>query len=77
MTTFDPGTLEQHRQVLTSIVQRFGGKLALNAAVIRGGQIRAGVDVELVTAEACAESAATQPILSETSRHSRNPIGKT
>jgi uncharacterized protein YcbX len=77
MTTFDPDTLEQDRQVLTSIVQRFGGKLALNAAAIRGGQIREGVEVELVTAEACAESPATQPIRSETSRHPRNPIGET
>ncbi|MEP7307463.1 MAG: hypothetical protein ABJA98_18290 [Acidobacteriota bacterium] len=56
--------------------RRFGGKLALNAAVIRGGQIREGVDVELVTAEACAESPATGPVPSETSRRSWNPNSK-
>lgn len=49
MTTFDPDTLAQDRQVLTSIVTRFAGKLALNANVIRGGQIREGAAVELMT----------------------------
>jgi len=47
MTTFDPDTLKQDRQVLRDIVQRFGGKLALNAYVIRGGEIRVGNSVEL------------------------------
>ena len=50
MTTYDPDSLVQDRQVLTSIVDRFGGKLALNAAVIRGGQLRAGDETEIVTA---------------------------
>jgi uncharacterized protein YcbX len=49
MTTFDPDTLAQDRQVLTSIVTRFAGKLALNANVIRGGHIREGDAVDLVT----------------------------
>jgi hypothetical protein len=53
MTTFDPDTIEQDPHVLTSIVQRFAGKLALNAAVIRGGLIREGAEVELVTRQAC------------------------
>lgn len=48
MTTFDPDTLEQDRRVLTSIVRRFGGKLALNAAVRRGGLVRRGDEVELI-----------------------------
>ncbi|MEP7309106.1 MAG: MOSC N-terminal beta barrel domain-containing protein [Acidobacteriota bacterium] len=60
MTTFDPDTLEQSRQVLTGIVQRFGGKLALNAAVIRGGQIREGVTAELMPAHGCAEAPVTE-----------------
>ena len=55
MTTFDPGTLEQDPLVLTSILKRFGGKLALNAAVIRGGQIREGAEVELVTRNGCGD----------------------
>ncbi len=48
MTTFDPDTLEQNRQVLKNIVQRFGGKLALNCYVIHGGEIRVGDFVELI-----------------------------
>jgi len=48
MTTFDPDTLEQDPQVLKCIVQRFGGKLALNCYVIRGGEIRVGDAVELL-----------------------------
>jgi MOSC domain-containing protein YiiM len=34
--------------VLRSIVQRFDGKLALNASVIRGGRVRQGDPVVLV-----------------------------
>src|SRR5208283_1356891 len=42
MTTFDPDTLKQDAQVLKGIVQRFGGKLALNCYVIQDGEIREG-----------------------------------
>jgi len=48
MTTFDPDTLEQNPRVLRSIVERFGGRLALNASVARGGTIHEGDGVELV-----------------------------
>jgi uncharacterized protein YcbX len=48
MTTFDPDSLKQDRRVLTDIVQRFGGTLALNCFVIRGGEIR--VDDEVLVA---------------------------
>ena len=51
MTTFDPDTLKQDRQVLRDIAQKFGGKLALNCYVIRGGEIRVGDQVELVPPE--------------------------
>jgi uncharacterized protein YcbX len=54
MTTFDPDTLAHDRRVLTSIIERFGGKLALNASVIRRGPIRRGDKVELLRREACA-----------------------
>jgi uncharacterized protein YcbX len=47
MTTFDPDSLKQDRQVLTDIVRRFEGTLALNCFVIRGGEIRVGDHVEL------------------------------
>ena len=53
MTTFDPDTLKQDRQVLTGIVQKFGGTLALNCYVIRGGEIRVGDPVELVPEHEC------------------------
>lgn len=48
MTTFDPDTLKQDRRVLTDIVQKFGGTLALNSYVIQGGEIRVGDAVELI-----------------------------
>jgi uncharacterized protein len=50
MTTFDPDTLVQDPEVLRDIVRRFGGKLALNCEVVRGGAIRTGEPVELVHA---------------------------
>jgi uncharacterized protein len=53
MTTFDPDTLKQDRQVLTDIVRRFEGTLALNCYVIRGGEIRVGDAVELARHHEC------------------------
>jgi len=50
MTTFDPDTLAQDHAVLRDIVARFGGTLALNAEVLRGGTLRQGDPVELVAA---------------------------
>jgi hypothetical protein len=54
MTTFDPDTLAHDRRVLTSIVERFDSKLALNASVIQRGLIGRGDRVELLTRDACA-----------------------
>ncbi len=48
MTTVDPDTLEVDPEVLRDIGRRFGGSLALNAAVVRGGTIRAGDAIRLV-----------------------------
>jgi uncharacterized protein YcbX len=48
MTTVDPDTLEIDPGVLKDIVRRFGGKLALNAEVLRPGRIRVGDRVQLV-----------------------------
>jgi uncharacterized protein YcbX len=48
MTTVDPDTLQVDPQVLRDIVRRFGGKLALNADVVRPGTIRIGEPVRLV-----------------------------
>ena len=48
MTTFDPDTPEQDHRVLRDIARKFGGELALNCDVIRGGDIRGGDAVQLV-----------------------------
>ncbi|MBI5776760.1 MAG: MOSC N-terminal beta barrel domain-containing protein [Nitrospirae bacterium] len=53
MTTFDPDTLKQDRQVLTDIVRKFDGMLALNCYVIRGGEIRVGDAVGLARHHEC------------------------
>ena len=53
MTTFDPDTLEQDRQVLREIVEKFDGKLALNCFVVQGGEIRVGDNVQLLTRRGC------------------------
>jgi uncharacterized protein len=53
MTTFDPDSLKQDRQVLTDIVRKFEGTLALNCYVIRGGEIRVGDRVELARHQEC------------------------
>ena len=48
MTTVDPDTLERDPEVLRDIGRRFGGRLALNAAVTRSGVVRIGDGVKLV-----------------------------
>jgi uncharacterized protein YcbX len=47
MTTFDPDTLAHDPNVLRDIVKRFGGKLALNCYVVKGGSIHVNQEVEL------------------------------
>jgi uncharacterized protein YcbX len=58
MTSFDPDTLVQDKDITRSIYRRFEGKLALNCFVIEGGEIAVGDDVQLVRGRACAESMA-------------------
>lgn len=48
MTTVDPDSLERDPEVLRDIGRRFGGRLALNAEVMRRGTIRVGDPVRLV-----------------------------
>lgn len=48
MTTVDPDTLDRDPEVLRDIGRRFGGRLALNAYVLRPGTIRLGDTVQLV-----------------------------
>jgi hypothetical protein len=47
MTTVDPDTLERDPEVLREIGRRFGGRVALDADVVRGGTIRMGDKVVL------------------------------
>ena len=49
ITTVDPDTLERDPEVLRDIGRRFGGRLALNADVLRGGTISVGDTVSLMT----------------------------
>lgn len=52
MTTYDPDTQVQDPRVLRSIVDRFDGRLALNAAVVHPGRVREGDPVDLVASAA-------------------------
>lgn len=47
MTTVDPDTITRDPEVLRDIGRRFGGKLALNAAVLCAGEIAVGDVAEL------------------------------
>jgi uncharacterized protein YcbX len=58
MTSFDPDTLVQDKEITRSIFRRFEGKLALNCFVIEGGEIGVGDEATLVHGRACAEAAA-------------------
>ena len=48
MTTFDPDTLAQDLGVLRRIVQEFGGRMALDTAVIAAGRVKVGDPVDLL-----------------------------
>ncbi|MGH9750304.1 MAG: MOSC domain-containing protein [Candidatus Polarisedimenticolia bacterium] len=48
MTTWDPDTLEQDHGVLRRIADVFGGRLALDCRVLRGGPVAVGDPVELL-----------------------------
>ena len=55
MTSFDPDTLAQDKEVTRGIYRRFEGKLALNCFVIEGGGIAVGDEVTLERPRACAD----------------------
>jgi uncharacterized protein len=57
MTSYDPDTLAQDKEITRAIFRRFDGKLALNCFVIEGGEIALGDEVQLVRGRACVESA--------------------
>ncbi len=50
MTTVDPDTIQRDPEVLRDIGRRFGGRLALNAEVVRPGAIAIGDKANLVDA---------------------------
>jgi len=54
MTSYDPDTLVQDKEITRGIYRRFEGKLALNCFVIEGGEIAAGDGVQRVRGRACA-----------------------
>ena len=56
MTSFDPDTQAQDKNITRDIYRRFEGKLALNCFVIQGGEIAVGDDVQLVRGRACTEA---------------------
>lgn len=58
MTSYDPDTQVQDKEITRGIYRRFEGKLALNCFVIESGEIAVGDDVQLVRGRACTESVA-------------------
>jgi uncharacterized protein YcbX len=52
MTTYNPDTNEQDPGVLRDIVRRFGGRLCLNAYVVRPGLVEEGDSVQLFMSDA-------------------------
>ena len=58
MTSYDPDTLVQDKEITRGIYRRFDGRLALNCFVIESGEIAVGDEVQLVRGRACAESPA-------------------
>jgi uncharacterized protein len=58
MTSYDPDTLVQDKDITRSIYRRFDGKLALNCFVIESGEIAVGDEVLLVRGRGCAGSVA-------------------
>lgn len=57
MTSYDPDTLVQDKEITRGIYRRFDGKLALDCFVIEGGAMAVGDEVNLVWGRACTESA--------------------
>src|SRR5882672_6606719 len=56
MTSYDPDTLSQDKEITRDIYRRFEGKLALNCFVIEPGEVAVGDDVQSVRGRACIES---------------------
>jgi hypothetical protein len=61
MTSYDPDTLVQNKDITRGIYRRFDGKLALDCFVVRGGEIAVGGVVQLVQGAACPDPSAVAP----------------
>ncbi|MFL5305091.1 MAG: MOSC domain-containing protein [Polyangia bacterium] len=57
MTSFDPDTLAQDKQITRDIYRRFEGKLALDCFVIQGGEMAVGDEVTVVRGRGCSGAA--------------------
>lgn len=55
MTSYDPDTQVQDKEITRGIYRRFEGKLALNCFVIAGGAIAVGDEVRLERGDGCDE----------------------
>jgi len=53
MTSYDPDTQAQDKEITRSIYRRFEGKLALDCFVLEGGELAVGDEVQLVRGRAC------------------------
>ena len=53
MTSYDPDTQVQDKEITRDIYRRFDGKLALNCFVIEAGEIAVGDEVRLIKGRAC------------------------
>ncbi len=60
MTSFDPDTLVQDKQITRDIYRRFDGKLALNCFIIQGGEIAVGDEVTVVRGRGCSSAMAAE-----------------
>jgi len=57
MTSYDPDTQVQDKEITRSIYRRFEGRLALDCFVIEGGTIAVGDPVTIARGRACAQAA--------------------
>jgi len=60
MTSYDPDTLAQNKQITRDIFRRFEGKLALDCFVIAGGEIAVGDEVTVIRGRGCAGGVASE-----------------
>lgn len=65
LTSFDPDTLVQDKQITRDIYRRFAGKLALDCFVIESGEINVGDEVRFEHGSACQGSAGAQDFVDD------------